>query len=67
MTKAPFTQAKTYDHEDVDCEFEGGFISVMVDLGAAFLIFLALVSAIVVLLNFPDKWTTWAALAIGGL
>ena len=70
MNRAPFTQAKTFDHEDVAHEFTDTlcFVDVFIDLGKAALLFAAMAIVVFALVAARDSgWLTWALLAAGGV
>ena len=68
MKQAPFVQSKEYDHDDVDSEFTvGRTLSLIVNLMASIGAFVVFVFIIGVLIQFPQKWTTYSLLFIGGL
>ena len=68
MNRAPFIQAKDFDHEDVVTEFHADTaLSVIANTLASFGVFAALMCAIAVLAQVPESWGTWLVLAIGGL
>jgi hypothetical protein len=72
MNKAPFTQAKTFDHDDVQMEFTDTLchVDVFVDLGTAVVLFAAMIAVVFALVAARDNWSawiTWAILELWGL
>ena len=72
MNKAPYTQSKMFDHEDVEIEFTDAlcFMDVFIDLGMAALVFAAMMIVVFTLVAARDNWgawVTWLVLAVGGV
>ena len=68
VNRAPFMQAKDFDHEDVDVEFTADrTLSVSANLLASIGVFTLLMTAIAFLAQVPESWTTWLVLRVGGL
>ena len=67
MNRAPFMQAKDFDHEDVELEFTAGstllwFVNFLASCG----VFALLMCAIAVVAQVPESWLSWIVLALGG-
>lgn len=66
--QAPYIRAKDYDHDDVDYEFTSdSVLSVIANTLASIGVFCALMLAITVMLQVPDKWIAWLILAMWGV
>ena len=68
MNKAPFTQYKRFDHEDVQTEFHADrWLMLAGNAFASVVVFLLLLGAITLLARFPTSWIGWLVLATWGV
>ncbi len=68
MNRAPFMQAKDFDHEDIDVEFTpDGTLAIIANILASIGVFAALMFAIAIVAQVPESWLSWIVLALGGV
>jgi len=68
VNRAPFMQAKDYDHDDVATEFTADrTLSVIANILASIGVFALLMTAIAIVAQVPDSWLTWIILAVQGV
>lgn len=68
MNNAPYIQAKTFDHDDVDVEFTSdGTLALIGNVIGSIVVFSLLMGAIAFLAQVPDAWETLAVLSLWGV
>lgn len=65
VNRAPFMQAKDYDHEDTDVEFTADrTLTIIANILASIGVFALLMLAIAMMMQFPDMWLSKTLIAL---